>query len=536
MKNIIRITKYAAFAAVSALVLHACMDDLDVIPEDPSIITDQIFKDNPGAYKQNLAKLYAGLAVSGPTDAGSSDIQGLDAGYGQYMRAYWVMQEVTTDEAALHWGDAGIPELVTGTWNASNQFIRAMYLRIAYQSRVTSEYLNVTGEDKLNDRGQGSMIPEVKTYRAEARFLRALSYFHAIDLFGNFGFLDENTVLGTLPEQKTRAELVDYVESELLAIIPDLKDPRTNEYGRVDRAAAWFLLAKLYLNSQVWAGKDRNADCIAMCENVIHAGYSIGANYNELFLADNDKNSSAGEYIAVIPQDGLHLQAYGCMTFIIQAATLSGDSAGYMGKEVPDNIQVNCGVGGWNGATIRPELYTKFDVADKRAMFFTYGHELDLTELSSNTKYGYGVTKFRNVTSTGVNGSHGDFVDTDYPLFRLADAYLMYAEAVVRSNGDKGQAVTYINEQIRPRTGLSDISQGDLTLDFILNERARELYWEGWRRQDLIRFGKFTGNTYAWQWKGNAYSGTVMADFRNLFPLPEDQLQMNKHLKQNPGY
>jgi hypothetical protein len=524
MKNIIKITKQVAFAVVSALVLNSCMGDLDVIPEDPSIITDQIFKENPDAYKQNLGKIYAGLAVSGPTDAGSSDIQGLDAGYGQYMRAYWVMQEVTTDEAILHWGDAGIPELGTGTWNTSNQFIRAMYLRIAYQSRVISEYLNITEESKLNDRGQGSMIPEVKTYRAEARFLRALSYFHAIDLFGNFAFLDENTALGTLPVQKNRTELVDYVENELLAAIPDLKEPRTNEYGRVDKAAAWFLLAKLYLNSQVWAGKDRNADCIKMCENIINAGYSIGANYNYLFLADNDKNSSAGEYIAVIPQDGLHLQAYGCMTFIIQAQTLSDYAE-----------TVAMGVGGWNGATTRQELYNKFTGNDKRAMFFTDGHSLDLTQLNSDTKIGYGVTKFRNVTSTGVNGSDAAFVDTDYPLFRLADAYLMYAEAAVRSNGNITQVVNYVN-QLRARAGVSAISQSILTLDFILDERARELYWEGWRRQDLIRYGKFTGNSYVWQWKGNTHDGTVIADFRNLFPLPADQLQMNKNLKQNPGY
>ncbi|MDR3338561.1 MAG: RagB/SusD family nutrient uptake outer membrane protein [Candidatus Symbiothrix sp.] len=524
MKNILKITKYVAFAAVLALTFPSCMGDLDVIPEDPSIITDQIFKNNPEAYKQNLGKIYAGLSVSGPTDAGSSDIQGLDAGYGQYMRAFWVMQQITTDEALLHWGDAGIPELVTGTWNASNQFIRAMYLRIAYQTRVTSEYINVTEASKLNDRGQSNLIPEVSIYRAEARFLRALSYFHAIDLFGNFGFLDENTVLGQMPVLKTRAELFDYVESELLAIIPDLKEARTNEYGRVDKAAAWMLLGKLYLNAQAWTGVDRSADCIKMCENIINAGYAIGANYNYLFLADNDKNSSSSEYIFTIPQDGLHLQAYGCMTFVIQAQTLS-DYAG----------TVAMGVGGWNGATTRPELYNKFANGDKRALFFTDGHSLDLTELNSDTKFGYGITKFRNVTVAGVNGSSDAFVDTDFPLFRLADAYLMYAEAAVRSNGNKAQAVTYVN-QLLSRAGLPNITQGDLTLDFILDERARELYWEGWRRQDLIRFGKFTGEAYKWQWKGNTHDGTAIADFRNLFPLPEDQLQMNKNLIQNPGY
>lgn len=527
MKNIVNKTKYAALVVVSALVLHACMGDLDVIPEDSSIITDKVFQDNPGAYKQNLAKLYSGFAVSGSGGAGSSDIQGLDAGYGQYMRAYWVMQQTTTDEAVIHWGDAGIPELVTCTWNTNNQFIRAMYLRVAYQTRVASEFLNITQDIKLNDRGQSDLIPEVKVYRAEARFIRALAYFHAIDLFGAFGFLDENTPLGQLPELKSRAALVDYVESELQAIIPDLEDPRTNEYGRVDKAAAWFLLAKLYLNSQEWASKDRAADALEMAEKVINAGYTLTPQYNYLFLADNDKNGSQDEFIAVIPQDGLHLQSYGGMTFIIQAQTLG---------DYPDKEQT-FGVGGWNGTTTRPELYNKFDVADKRAMFFTEGHSLDLTELNSDTKIGYGVTKFRNVTSTGAAGKHKDFVDTDYPLFRLADAYLMYAEAVLRNGGgSKSTALGYINA-LRSRAGLATpITEAELTLDFILDERARELYWEGWRRQDLIRFGKFTGNSYNWQWKGNTYEGTVIPDYLKLFPLPEDQLQMNKNLEQNPGY
>ncbi|MDR2058241.1 MAG: RagB/SusD family nutrient uptake outer membrane protein [Dysgonamonadaceae bacterium] len=525
MKNIFKTTKYAAFAVIATLVLNSCMGDLDVIPEDPSIITDEIFKDNPDAYKQNLGKLYAGLAVSGPTDAGSSDIQGLDAGYGQYMRAYWVMQEIPTDEALLHWGDAGIPELGTCTWTASNQFIRAMYLRISYQARVTSEFLSMTTESKLNNRGQSNLIPEVKVYRAEARFLRAFSYFNAIDLFGKVGFIDENVTLGQLPVEKNRKDLFDYVESELLAIIPDLKDPRTNEYGRVDKAAAWMLLAKMYLNSEVWTGANRYADCITMCENIMGAGYAIGTNYDYLFLADNDKNSSSSEFIYTIPQDGLHLQSYGGMSFVIQAATLS------------DMGSLNMGVGGWNGATIRPELYNKFTSEDKRAMFFKDGHSLDLSQLNSDTKIGYGTFKFRNTTSTGAKGSHNDFVDTDYPLFRLGDVYLMYAEAVVRSGGDKTKAVGYVKE-LRDRAKItSNLSSNNLTLDFILDERARELYWEGWRRQDLIRFGKFTGQSYKWQWKGNVHEGASIPDFRNLYPLPEDQISMNPgNLTQNQGY
>ena len=525
MKNIFKITKYLACAVVAILAFNSCTGDLDVIPKDASIITDEIFKDNPSAYRQNLGKLYAGLSVSGPIDEGSSDIQGLDAGYGQYMRAYWVMQEVTTDEAVLHWGDLGIPELGTATWLVDNQFIRAMYLRISYQARATSEFLNMTTEEKLNDRGQSNLIQEMTAYRAEARFLRAFSYFNAIDFFGKFGFIDENVPLGELPQEKSRSELFDYVESELLAILPDLKDPHTNEYGRVDKAAAWMLLAKLYLNAEVWTGTNRYADCIRMCENIINAGYSLGKNYNYLFLADNDKNSSASEFIFTIPQDGLHLRAYGCMTFVIQAGTLS-DMGG---------IAV-MGVGGWNGTTTRPELYNKFtNPEDKRAMFFEEGHSLNLTQLNVDTKLGYGVTKFRNRTSTDAPGSDATYVDTDYPLFRLGDVYLMYAEAAVRGNGDLTKALDYVN-QLRTRAGIPTISASVLTLNFILDERARELYWEGWRRQDLIRFGMFTGGNYNWQWKGNVQGGAEIPAYRNLFPIPQDQLQLNGNLKQNTGY
>jgi hypothetical protein len=199
------------------------------------------------------------------------------------------------------------------------------------------------------------------------------------------------------------------------------------------------------------------------------------------------------------------------------------------------------GVGGWNGATIRQELYNKFTSNDKRAMFFgkEHGYTLDIPELTilgSNTKYGYGVTKFRNVTSTGDPGSNAAFVDTDYPLFRLADVYLMYAEAVIRggAGGDSNTAVTYLNA-LRSRAGISSIDTSSLTLRFILDERARELYWEGWRRQDLIRFEMFVSG-YDWQWKGNTHDGINIPAYRNLYPIPTDQIGLNPNLTQNQGY
>src|SRR5690606_12271725 len=139
-----------------------------------------------------------------------------------------------------------------------------------------------------------------------------------------------------------------------------------------------------------------------------------------------------------------------------------------------------------------------------------------------------------------VPNYHADFVDTDYPMFRLADAYLMFAEAVLRggSGGTLGEAVGYIN-QIRERAygdASGNIAQNDLTLDFILDERARELYWEGHRRTDLIRFGKFTGSSYLWPWKGNVAEGTATPAHLDLFPIPEVDRAANPNLEQNPGY
>jgi hypothetical protein len=542
MKKIFRITKHILLVAIVGFSFSSCLDDLDVLPKDSSIITSKYFEENAGAFKQNLGKLYAGLAVSGPNGSGSSDIQGLDNGFGQYMRAYWMLSEVPTDEALLHWSDAGIPELVTCTWGTSNQFIRAMYLRLAYQTLAASEFLRMSADVNTD---------EVKTFRAEARWLRAFSYVHAIDLFGSFGFIDENLPVGDKPKQKTRAELYNYVESELLAIIPAMKDPRTNEYGRVDKAAAWMLLAKLYLNGQVWAGQDRSADCIAMCENIINAGYSIAPHYNHLFLADNDTNDGKDEYIFTIPQDKDKLQSYGCMNYIIQASTLSDytktenvtDENGEVLKDKDGNDStiivklVAMGVGGWNGLSTRKELYNLFGAADKRALFFIGDHSLEIPVLGTDTKVGYGITKFRNVTSTSTSSTNYDFVDTDYPLFRLADVYLMYAEATLRSEGNKATALQYVNELREKHAEIATpITASDLTLDFILDERGRELYCEGWRRQDLIRFGKFSGGDYNWQWKGGMVNGANIPAFRNLYPVPADQLSMNPNLDPTPGY
>ncbi len=186
--------------ALFFLGLSSCTDDLNVTPEDDDYSGTEEYFQNEGAYKAYLAKLYAGFAVSGPNGAGSSDIQGLDAGFGQYIRAYFLMQEVPTDEAILGWtGDAGVPEMSSSTWTPLNVFINAMYLRILYQANVSSEFLRQTSQGKLDERGvSGELANQIKVYRAEARFIRALAYFHAIDLFGNMTYVDENSPTGLI--------------------------------------------------------------------------------------------------------------------------------------------------------------------------------------------------------------------------------------------------------------------------------------------------------------------------------------------------
>jgi hypothetical protein len=206
----------------------------------------------------------------------------------------------------------------------------------------------------------------------------------------------------------------------------------------------------------------------------------------------------------------------------------------------------NAGNGGWSGLRTTSALVNKFsDLNEARAIFAKEdkGQQLEIDAVN-NATHGYGVYKFQNVNSTGAPVGNPSFQDTDYPMFRLADASLMYAEAVLRggSGGDAATALSYVNA-IRTRSGdvtagnaPGAITSGQLTLDFILDERARELYWEGHRRTDLIRFGKFTGDAYLWPWKGGVKDGTSIAATRAVFPIPAADIGNNPNLDQNTGY
>lgn len=546
MKFINKKTIFSALFGLSLLAV-SCHKDLEREP-----ITDvtnaSVYKDFAN-YPKALGKVYAGIAIGGQSGGdGNEDIAGINGGFSSYLRQLYTMQVITTDEAVIGWNDGNLPDMHKMVWNSSNEFIGAIYYRFYNVIAVANEFIKNTSDERLSANGiSGSNATEAKYMRAEARFLRAQAYYHALDLFGNVPFVDENTPAGELPKRIARADLFKYVESELLAVEKELKDPKTNEYGRADKAAAWALLSRLYLNAKVYTGSERNNDVITYTSKVISAGYSLkkqtikvpdpnnpgqtidkDISYESLFLADNHLNNP--EVIMSINYDGIKTQTYGGTTFLVHAA---------VGGEMPAK-EFGIG-GGWGGIRTTKTFVQRFDPSDKRGRFFTQGQQLEIDDLG-DFKSGYAFIKYKNMTSDGKEGSDGptegsgNFVDADIPLYRLADVYLMYAEATLRGgNGNAGTALGYINS-LRTRAGAPAVTSAQMTLDFILDERSRELSWEFTRRTDLIRYGKFTSASYLWPWKGGVKDGRGVQEFRNLFPIPAADITANRNLVQNPGY
>lgn len=535
--------KHSIFGVILALSLSACMKDLDQEPIDPDSFTEKDVFKNATEAKGALAKIYASLSLTGQKGpAGDGDIAGADEGSTGYTRMQFYLQVASTDEAIIRWSDAGVPDFHNMSWTPANTFNNAYYNRLGQQIAFANSFID-NAQALASD-------PEVAYYIAEARFIRAYAYYNVIDAFGKAPLVTSSKA-DLKPAQNTRAELFNFVESELKDLEGKLKAARANEYGRVDVVAAQALLARLYLNAKVYIGQDKYTDCITYAKKVIASSYSLnttdannnGTAYDELFLADNNSNGAQNEFIFLASFDGLNTKTYGGTAFIIHGATGGNMNASSLG--IND---------GWSGLTAPKEFVNKFEVSarnsnneptawkDKRAMFYTDGQTYENTDLKDFTKSGYAITKFKNITSTGAAGKDPEkkFPDTDLPLIRLAEVYLTYAEAVLRGGegGDRATALGYIN-QLRSRAygnASGNIADSDLTLDFILDERARELYWEGLRRTDLIRYGKFTGGAYLWSFKGGAASGVAVPDYRNLYPIPQDARTANDNLTQNTGY
>lgn len=530
-------------ASVCSLGFASCINDLDVEPIDPNVTMPEDVLDSEEAFTRLLAKCYTGLAASGGFGKdGGCDLSGIDGGFSQYVRLLFVMQCLTTDEATCCWNDPGLPDMHAHTWNSSNSFVNGAYYRFYTQIGFCNEFIRKANETELS----AEEFPSKGRLIAEARALRALTYYHVVDLFGNASFVSEHSIVGANPDYISRADLFNYVVDECKALLEGNDIPEAGQagYARLDKSFVRMVLAKMYLNAEVYVGKAMYAEAATLCKQIMsdHPLHTVAVNsnnkpYAELFMADNHQFYGK-ELIFVVPQDAQKLTSWGVTNYLIYAgcgASTDSPDENYMD---PSKLGISSG---WGGLSLTYEFSDKFDlVNDYRAMFHTkYGQSIDdiysfLSEDPSKLQTGYKSMKYSNMKSDGTAGSstEGGRVDTDYPLFRSADAFLMLAECAARGAADEAEGLNALNA-IRTRANLPELSTYDL--DIVLDERARELFWECGRRTDLIRFGKFNVG-YSWQWKGGVKEGKDTETFRALMPIPSSELNANSNLKQNAGY
>lgn len=559
--------KYIISALVSAAVLSSCVGDLDVTPIDPALNTpDKVLK-TEADYFNLLAGCYTGFATSGYQGPnGGPSISGLDGGQSQYFRGLYHLNGVTTDEVVCGWNDAGMPDLSKASWNADNTFVMSFYYRILHQVAIFNEFIRKVNEADID-------LPKKGQWVAEARTLRAMCWLHAIDNFGNVPFATEESSVGsTAPQQISRADLFKYIESELTSVLAgnDLYGYAEGEYGRANKGLAAMILAKLYLNAEVYLGKAEGAGYYQKCADALAplvGKYNLHTTskgtysaYEELFLADN--HNCAEEIIFAIQQDGVNTQSWGVTQYMVFASTGGTMDAASLGIS-----------SGWGGLRTTPQFFDYFSESDDRFLFYVKDiqdkdlaklyaaekekYEKDLADGKSpdplkpfdewvDGKYhtkdiadmgkfenGYPIMKWKNMNSDGTPGQSNGFVDVDWPVFRYADALLMLAECELKgatvSGNMTGKAAF---DAVRARSNMAPIALNETNL---LEERARELFQEGHRRSDLIRFGKYTKD-YNWAWKGGNPNGQNIADHFALFPIPNSDMNANANLVQNAGY
>jgi hypothetical protein len=526
IKNIIPI----AALTVASIGMTSCVGDLDVDPISPTVTLN---------FNQNAVfeKVYASLVLTGSTGPdGNGDINGIDEGTSDFTRQVWNANELTSDEAGCVWGDVGISSFNHNEWSSSHPMLQGLYYRLFFTITTANGFLDNTST--LTD---AATVKE----RAEVRFIRALCYYYLMDMFGNVPII--TTVSNGNPEQATRSQIFSFVESELKDIEGSLAAPRTNTYGRVDQAADWLLLARLYLNAEVYTGTAQWDNAATYALKTINSGYKLCTTakngysaYQLLFMGDNDTNGAQDEDIFPLMLDGNTTQTWGNMLFLI-ASTHTGDEGSYGTTAA------------WSGNRCRKQVLQKFfpdvtkaptDVTSKvvasanddRALFFGKDRKPEMGDGESNFFNGFTCNKFSNVHADGTATKNVEKVDADYPFMRLAEAYLTYAEALTRKNNGTApaEAVTRLKElRARAHAAVKD----SWTLDDICDEWSREFWFEGRRRMDLVRFGKYAGQSaYTWEWMGGSQNGTQFASFRNIFAIPSSELNANSNLKQNEGY
>lgn len=537
MKKIYIISTVILYLGLS---LASCTDVLDQTPVTENTSHDVYAE--AANYKRVLAKIYASYVLAGQGQGGDNGdlttINGQD-----FSRGYFNLQEAATDEVANTWlSGNNLSDLTYINWNAKDSWVSDSYYWLYFNITLCNEFLRHCSDSELA-KFTSTEQEEIKTFRGEARFMRALSYWMVLDLYRQGPKVDESTpVSGYIPEAYDGIGLFDFIEGELKELVAENTPgalPAQNEYGRANRSVAWALLARLYLNSAVYREKIDTkyyTECINACKKVIdNPVYYLEPDYSKLFNADNHKRTH--EILFAMVCDATTSVTWGGGTYLVCG------SCGNSSTQDPAKYGLT---NGWGMFRARGEIVSKFgDLAatqDSRAMFYTDGQAQYFTGAIDNQSEGYFFEKFTNLTDDGnpASNSASTGCSTDYPLFRLADVYLMAAEAYLRGGeGISGKDALELVNRVRLRAYNQDergkISDTDLTLDFILDERGRELYLESVRRTDLIRFGKFTSDEYVWQWKGGILDGRAVNKKYNIYPIPDTDLTANSNLR-NPLY
>lgn len=544
MKHIIL---FPVILLVMAMGVSSCIGDLDMEPIDPSL--SQEFDQD-----KVFAKIYSSLSLTGQEGpSGKGDVAGIDEGFSAFVRLIWNLNQLPTDEAICSWGDTGMPELNFNKWSDANDFSKGLYGRF---------YFNITLCNHFLERTAGLTDEKSMRQRAEARFMRALNYYYLMDMFGNVPFTE--TVATQPPIQIKRRDLFRWIETELKAVEADMFEPKTAPYYRLDRVAAWLLLSRLYINGEVYTterglegvilspGQTFWNEAATWAKRVIDSGYKLTNIYEHLFMADNagiydgsTVNKAPEEIIFPIACDGIQTRNWGSSLFLIASTFRSdmrpaGTSEAWAGnrarsslirKFYPVSLNFSNNQDLRTGATSPPTRWTR----DARAMFFALNRTLEI-ENPGRFVEGYSVFKYSNNRADGGQTSDPRFTDTDIPFMRVAEAYLTYAEALLRGASplDGYTALQAVNA-LRNRAGARPWTA--VTLNDILDERSREFFFEGHRRMDLIRFDKFGGeNGYMWPWKGGVKEGQNFSANYNLFAIPASDLNANPNLVQNPGF
>lgn len=530
-----KVIKYIAagvLALMGASAMTSCVDDLNLKPNDPN---SKLELSSKAEWDGFLARLYGNLYRD-------DIISCSDGGAGTFTRTHFNLQEIVADECFISekWNDPGYQPLNKNTWSSDNEWIYAAFAREFFTAKMAAEYIA-----KMNESGhvyydsEENNNAETRARIAEARAIRALAYYYMIDLYGRGPWVDENSITGDIPPTYNRKELFDAITAELAAACPDLKPAKDQSYGRVSQEAGYALLARLYLNAQVYTGTPMWNECAQACQKVVNSESNIklAPEYKYLFCATNDKYVGNGEILWAVPQQQGKMETWGGTTYLTAGAWIETAPV-----EVLRSLNFK---DSWSGLRIRPEL-SKALQGDNRRLIYegTFQEQIPNLAAFDENSCGYMLIKFTNTSETDYYNAEGiaaaeeggEYIgnknnamcNADYPLIRLAEVYLMLAECQL--NGVNCNGLEYLN-LVRDRADMPRLSA--LTKTNVLHERQCELYCEGLRRTDLIRNGLYTGNAYLWSWKNGVYEGASIPEFRALFPIP---FQYVNTVGQNEGY